>query len=175
MITKEQKSEIVRGLVEKLNISNSVYLLDFQGMTVFESIALRKQLKEKGIEFKVAKNTLILRALKEVPKHNLPESVFFGMTGMALSYDDPLAPAKIIKQLFDKTEKPKFKAASVEGQFFDEKQLNLLASLPSKNELIASILGSINAPASGIVGSINAILRDVAYLVEEVAKKQHAA
>lgn len=175
MITKTRKEEIVRELVEKLNKANSIYLLDFQKMTVEDSISLRRQFKEKGIEYKVAKNTLILRALKETPQHSLPEEVFFGQTGMALGIEDPLAPAKIIKQLFDKTEKPKFKAATVEGQFFDNTQLNLLASLPSKNELIAGILGSINAPASGIVGAINAVMRDVAYLVEEVAKKQNVA
>jgi large subunit ribosomal protein L10 len=74
--------------------------------------------------------------------------------------------------LFDKSQKPRLKAAVIEGVFYDGSQLKTIAALPSKPDIISGIIGSLHSPISGIVGSINAVMRDVAYLVEEVAKKQ---
>ena len=87
---------------------------------------------------------------------------------------DPIAPAKIIRQYFEKGQKPRLKVAVIEGQMFDGSQLKQVSELPTREELISSMIGSIHAPISGIVGSINAVLRDVASLVEEVAKKKAA-
>ena len=112
--------------------------------------------------------------MAEVPGFSIPEDKFFGQTGIIVGYSDPIAPAKIIKDVSEKSDKPKLKAAIVDGQLFDGAQLKQIAALPTKEDLIASILGSLNAPASGIVGAINAVLRDVAYLVEEVAKNKAA-
>ena len=93
---------------------------------------------------------------------------------MILANDDATAPAKIIKKIFDKTGLLGLKAAFIEGQLYDEKQLNLVASLPSRTELMAGILGSLQSPISCIVGSLNAVIRDLASLIEEVAKKKSA-
>jgi hypothetical protein len=95
-----------------------------------------------------------------------------GPTGIVFTYEDPVAPAKIIKKFYDKSEKPKLKVALVEDKVYDRKKLNELASLLSKPEIISAIVGSLNAPISGIVGSINAVIRDLASTIEEVAKKQ---
>ena len=112
--------------------------------------------------------------MKEVGGFKTPDKNFFGQTGLAFGYDDPIAPARVLKQYLEKRETPKLKAALIEGVFFEGSQLPVIASMASRDELIAGILGSLNAPISGIVGSINAVLRDVAYLVEEVAKKKVA-
>lgn len=85
-----------------------------------------------------------------------------------------MAPAKIIKKYFDDKKKLALKACYIEDQFFDGAKLNDLASLPSKKEIIAGILGAINSPASGIVGAINAVMRDLVSVVDQIAKKQAA-
>jgi large subunit ribosomal protein L10 len=173
MVTLEQKKQIVADLVGKFGDASGFYLVDFVGMTVEEAINFRRQLKKNGIVYKVAKNTLIKRALEETSKDGIiPNANFFGASGVVFAYDDAVAPARIIKELFDKSQKPRLKAAVIEGVFYDGSQLKTIAALPSKPDIISGIIGSLHSPISGIVGSINAVMRDVAYLVEEVAKKQ---
>lgn len=123
---------------------------------------------------KVAKNTLLLRALAEVGEVEIEESKLFGQTAVIFGSKDSIAPAKIIRKHFEKGEKPKLKLAVVEGQVFDGSQLKAVSELPTREDMIASIVGSIHAPISGIHGAINAVMRDVAMLVEEVAKKKAA-
>ncbi|MFA7626741.1 MAG: 50S ribosomal protein L10 [Candidatus Kapaibacterium sp.] len=175
MITRERKQQIVEELVELLDQANGVYLVDFSAMTVAETYKFRKVIHEKNLTYKVAKNTLIDRAVEKVGKFSVPNESLVGQTGIVLSNDDPTAPAKVIKEFFEKGDKPKLKAAFIEGQYYPGSELKTIASLPSRTDLIAGILGSLNSPASGIVGAINAVMRDVASLVEEVAKKQNNA
>lgn len=175
MITRQNKQEIVQELVELLRKASGVYLVDFTKMTVAETYKFRKVIHEKELVYRVAKNTLIERAVDELGQFSIPPANLFGQTGIVISYDDPTAPAKVIKEFFDKGEKPRLKAAFLEGQFYDGSELKTIASLPTRSEMIAGILGSLNAPASGIVGAINAVMRDVASIIEEVAKKQNNA
>lgn len=175
MITRERKQQIVDELVELLKNATGVYLVDFTSMKVAETNKFRKELYNKNLIYRVAKNTLIERAIDQIGYFSIPSGVLVGQTGVVISNDDPTVPAKVISVFSEKTEKPKLKAAFVEGQFYPGKDLKVIASLPSRAELVASILGSLNAPASGIVGAINAVMRDVASLVEEVAKKQNNA
>ena len=172
MVTKEKKREIVAGLVRKLENSQSLYLVDAGGMTVAQSGALRQEFRKINAEMKVAKNTLIRLALKEDGKFNVSDNVLKGSTAVVFVYEDPIAPAKLILKHFEKDKRPSLKLAIVEGQTFNGSQLKTVAELPSREDMIASIIGSLHAPISGIVGSINAVMRDVASLVEEVAKKQ---
>lgn len=174
MVTKEQKKATVAELTEFIRSASSLYFVDFTGMTVVEDRNFRSQLREKGVTMKVAKNTLILRALAEVGGYEIEEKQLFGQTGVIAGAQDPIAPAKVIRQFFDKGEKPKLKVAVVEGQMFDGTQLKAVSELPTREDMIAGIVGSLHAPISGIVGSINAVMRDVAGLIEEVAKKQAA-
>jgi large subunit ribosomal protein L10 len=174
MITKEQKKVVVAELADKLREATSLYFVDFTGMTVATDQAFRNELRKKGVTMKVAKNTLILRALAEVGGYEIEDKKLAGQTAVIFGGSDPIAPAKIIRQYFEKGEKPKLKVAVVEGQVFDGSQLKQVSELPTREDLIAGMIGSIHAPISGIVGSINAVMRDVASLVEEVAKKKAA-
>lgn len=172
MVTKDKKVEIVAELVEMLNKTNGFYFIDFKSMPVKKLHEVRNELKKQNIGLRVAKNTLIKRAFNQAEGVEMPVEDFTGNTALVLGYDDPLAPAKILKELIDKNKMPEFKGAIIEGQYFDGSTLKQLAAMPSKPEIIASILGSLNAPISGIVGSINAVMRDLAGVIEEVAKKQ---
>ena len=97
-----------------------------------------------------------------------------GPTGIAFSYEDPSVPAKIIKKFSDKTGKLQLKVAVVEKQIYDATKLGQLANMPTRKDMIASILGSVQAPISGIVGAINAIARDLVYVIDAVEKKKAA-
>jgi large subunit ribosomal protein L10 len=176
MITKEKKKEIARELSEKISKVNNLYFIDFSNMTVADSIDLRRAFKEKGVEYRVVKNTLIKRTLAGNSKFPFKDENYSGMTALAFGYDDALAPSKVLKQYLEKNkrETPKLKAAVVESQYYDGSKLKELASLPSRDELIAGILGSINAPVTGILGVVNSVMRDLIYLIEEVAKKKAA-
>lgn len=173
MVTLENKKQIVEELVEKLKKANGIYFVDFAKITVEQISGIRRNFRKNDAEFKVAKNTLILRALKEVGLE-IPEKMLFGQTGIVFSYDDAIAPAKVIKTHVDKENIMHLKAAFIEGQLFEGKQLDVIAKLPSRAELIAGILGSLNSPVSGIVGSLNAVIRDLASVIEEVAKTKAA-
>ncbi len=175
MITKQKKTEIVAELVERFQKVDGFYLVDFAGMTVEDAVRFRAELKEQEMEMKVAKNTLIKIALKETDFLEMPDDIYAGQSALIFGYDDPVAPAKVIKKEFEKNQTPRFKGAQLDGQIFGGDDLKKLAALPTKQDVMASIVGSIHAPISGIVGSVAAVMRDLASLVEEVAKKQNEA
>ena len=175
MITKQKKELIVADIVEKLKDATGVYVVDFTTMTVAETNKFRLSVRDKGLYYRVAKNTLLKRAFAEVGGLDIPAANMFGQSGLVLCYDDPTVAAKVIKEVSEKSAKPRLKAAVLDGQYFDGTELQTLAKLPSKLDMIAGIIGSISAPASGIVGAINAVMRDLASVIEEAAKKNDAA
>ncbi len=176
-MTKQDKEQSVLEIKEKLDKASSIYLTDFSGLTVAATNELRDELFNAEVEYKVFKNTLIKKALEQsegkfnAQSEKINESLK-GPTGIIFAFDDPVSPAKIIKKFYDKGEKPKLKLALVENVAYQSNQLNQLAALQSKPEIISSIIGSLQAPISGIVGAINAVIRDLASIVEEVAKKK---
>ncbi|MEO8210551.1 MAG: 50S ribosomal protein L10 [bacterium] len=177
-MNKDQKAESVKEIKELIESSEAMYFMDFAGLTVEEVNELRKEFYKSELKYKVVKNTLTARALKETDKYSahvekLSEQLH-GPTGILFANKNPAAPAKILKRFVDKINRPKLKVAIVENEIYDSKKLNNLASLPTKEELISGILGSLDSPASGIVGSINAAMRDLFSVIEEVAKKQAA-
>ncbi len=176
-MNKQDKEQEVLEIKEKLDKAASIYLTDFSGLTVEQTNELRDEFFNINVEYKVLKNTLIKKALDQSDNKFKAQSekiieYLKGPTSVVFAYDDPVSPAKIIKKFFDKNEKPKLKLALVESEVYDSKKLNELASIPSKPEIMASIVGSLHAPISGIVHSLNAVLRDLASIIEEVAKKQ---
>ncbi len=172
MITREKKKEIAAALAERFEETSSVYFINFEGLTVEDAIRMRRAFKEKEVKYQVAKNTLIKRALDEANIDTIPDEKLKLPTGLAFCYEDPVAPAKIIKKEFDENEKPQLKCCILEGRYYDGDDLKKLAALPTKEDIMGSIAGSVHSPISGIVGAINGVMRDLAYLVEEVAKKQ---
>jgi large subunit ribosomal protein L10 len=120
------------------------------------------------------KNTLARKALQQLTGYDRVYDKLVGPTGIAFSYDDPSAPAKIIKKYSEKLGKFKLKAAVIEKQVYDATRLNELANMPSRKDMVAAILGSLQAPASGIVGAINAVARDLVYVLDAIEKKKAA-
>lgn len=173
-MNRNEKSEIISEIKELLESSSAIYLTDYSGINVEDISSIRNQFRTEGVRYKVFKNTLVKRALDEAGKFEKIADHLVSMTGFAFASSNPLAPAKIISKYFGDKEKLALKACYVEGDYFEGSQLKTLATLPTKNELIASILGSINAPVSGIVGSINAVMRDLVSVVDQISQKQAA-
>jgi large subunit ribosomal protein L10 len=173
-MNKNEKSEIISEVRELIDGSSALYLTNYSGITVSEISLIRNELRKEGVKYKVIKNTLFERALKESGKYEKLGDYLTGMTGYAFASGNPVAPAKIIKKYFETSKKFELKACYIEGQFYDGSRLSELAALPSKEEIIASILGSLNAPASGIVGSINAVFRDLVNVVDQISKREAA-
>lgn len=170
-MNKNEKQELISEVKKILEDSNSVYLTDYSGIAVDEINSLRNDFRNKGVKYKVIKNTLFNRALSEVGKFEKLSEHLEGMTGYAFANEDPVAPAKIIKKFFDDHKKLSLKACYIEDQYYGGDQLDVLASLPTKSEVVASILSSINAPISGIVGVLNAVTRDLVNVVDQISKR----
>lgn len=173
-MNRNEKSELISEIKELLESSTAVYLTDYHGINVEDISSIRNQFRDEGVRYKVYKNTLVKRALDEVGKYDKIADHLVGMTGFAFTTTNPLAPAKIINKYFGEKEKLSLKACYVEGEYFDGSQLKTLATLPTKNELIASIMGSLDSPVSGIVGAINAVMRDLVSVVEQISQREAA-
>ena len=150
---KEEKVSEIRGKLEK---AQAVIMVKYQGLTVEEDTELRKILREAGVEYKVYKNTLVTRAANEIGFEGLVQYLE-GPIAVAFGYDDPTAPARILND-FAKTHKVlELKAGLVQGEIYDETKIKELASVPSKEVLIAKLLGSFKAPISNFAYLVSAI------------------
>jgi large subunit ribosomal protein L10 len=151
-----------------------LYFTDFTGLTVAQATELRREFRKAGIDYKVVKNTLIKKALGDDSGYDSVRARLVGPTAVAFAYDDVVTPAKIIQKFIEKHEKLSLKAAVLERHFYDGSKLDELAKLPSRPEMMAAILGSIQAPLATVPGAVNAILRDLVSVVGEVAKTKAA-
>lgn len=173
-MNRNEKSEIISEIKELIESSSAIYLTDYHGINVEDISSLRNQFRNEGVRYKVYKNTLVKRALNEIGKYDKIADHLTGMTGFAFTTTNPLAPAKIINKYFGDKEKLSLKACYIEGEYFAGSQLKVLATLPTKTELIAGIMGSLNSPISGIVGVINAVMRDIVSVVEQISQREAA-
>ena len=173
-MNKNEKAELIAEAKELIQNASAVYLTDYSKINVEDISEIRNQFRKDGVKYRVFKNTLFKRALVESGKFEKLADHLEGMTGFAFASTNPVAPAKIIKKYNDTSQKFPLKACYIETQYFDGSKLKELAELPTKEEVIASILGSLNSPASGIVGSIAAVIRDLVSVVDEVSKKKAA-
>ena len=167
----EQKQTIAEELQGQLTSSDVVYLTDFTGLTVEAIGALRRQLREAGAEYRVVKNTLTLRALEGTDIPDLTEHLQ-GPTALVFGGTDPVAPAKVVREFAKgNDERPVVKVGIVERRVVTQEEVTRLADLPPMDHLLASIAGGLTAGVGGIAGVLNSLIRDIAYMVEEVAKQ----
>jgi large subunit ribosomal protein L10 len=145
----ESKQEIVRNLAEKMRNSTAGVLVKYEGITVEDDTKLRAALRAAGVDYCVMKNSLTGRACDEVGYGDMKQYLV-GMTALALSEKDPVAPAKIIKEYAEKIESFEIKAGFVEGGLLDAAGVNALAEIPSKEQLIVKMLGSLMSPLYGL-------------------------
>ena len=141
----EQKKAAVEALADKLGRAASGVLVKYEGITVDDDTKMRKALREAGVEYAVIKNTLIGKACDKVGFEALKPELE-GMNALAISYEDPIAPAKILKEYADKIETFEIRGGILEGAVVDAATVNELADIPPKEVLVAKLLGSIQSP-----------------------------
>jgi large subunit ribosomal protein L10 len=167
---RTEKAEAVKELSERFSRMSSAVFVDFTGMTVEEVSKLRASFRDKGVEYKVCKNTLIRYALGNAPWVSTLRPALRGMTGVAWSYEEPSAAARVCKEFKRENEKLVIKAGVLEGQVLDAKAVeDQLASLPNKDEARAMLLATMMAPAQTFVRLLNAPAQN---LVGVLAAKQ---
>lgn len=171
---KVQKGEIFRNINEKIKKSKSIVFAGFNALGVKDNENLRDQLRKENSEYYVAKKTLMNKALKE---NNLDVNIreFDGKIAAIFSYEDEVAPAKILGNFRkDKTKEDKifFLGGLLEGKLLSKKEVEALATLPSKKELYAKIVGSLNAPVSGFVNVLAGNLRGLVTVLKAISEKK---
>ena len=156
MAKVELKQPVVQAIAEDVKDAASVVLVDYRGLTVAEDTELRKQLREAGIVYKVCKNTMMKRAF-EGTEFAVLDDHLEGPSAIAISKDDATAPARIICN-FAKTAKAlELKAGVVEGAFYDIDGLTALSKIPSRDELLSKLLGSLQSPITNLARVLNQI------------------
>jgi len=172
--TREQKAAVVAELQEKFSKVQGAVLADFRGMNVAQANQLRRRMREAGVEFKVVKNTLTLRAARNLQIEGL-ESILQGPTAIAIGYDDPVAAAKAISEFAKKNEKLQIKGGVLSGKLIDAKGVKALADLPSREQLLAQVLRGMQAPIAGLVNVLQGNLRNLVYVLEAIRKQKGEA
>jgi large subunit ribosomal protein L10 len=168
-MSREDKAKVVEELKGKFSRSKSFFLTDFSGLNVEEITGLRKDLKVKKVDYRVAKNTLIRLAAKDLSLDSVIEHLE-GSTGIAFSYEDPATPAKVLYELNRKLNKPKIKIFWVEGKFFKGEELEKLAKLPPKEILYAQIITSLDSGMRNLIGILDGILREFVGTLDAIVK-----
>lgn len=169
---RSEKNVLVDQIKDRFNRMTSAVFLNFAGMTVEEVTKLRDDFRARGVEYKVVKNTLVRRALGDQPFVKQLATALKGMTGVAWSYEDPSAAAKIVKEFVRDNEKLKIKAGLLEGQVLDAKAVqDQLAALPGKDEARAQLLATFNAPAQQFVMLLNAPASEFVRLLQAKEEK----
>ena len=169
----EQKKQIVSGLTEQLKGACAGVLVNYKGISVADDTKLRKELREAGVSYAVVKNTLLKRAAGEAGLSGL-DTVLEGTTALAVSQDDYTAAARILSNYAKVSKTFEIKAGFAEGKILSAAEVDDLAQLPSKEVLIAKVLGGFNAPISGFVGVLNATLTGLVVALNAIAEKKAA-
>ena len=169
-----QKEAVLKDTRERIAEVRGLYLADFTGMTVLSLSLLRKRCREQGVQFRVIKNTLIKRAFHERGIRELDDHLV-GPTGLVFSPVNEMAPAKILSDFAKEFEKPRLKAAVVDGRLYDSKAIKRLAALPSREVLLAQLVGTFVAPMTTFLGAVNALLATPANMADALHRERSKA
>jgi len=174
MATKAFKNEKIEAIKETMAKAKVAIVTDYRGLSVAEITALRRELQKEQSDFSVVKNTLAKIAVKDTNFAALDE-LLEGPTALAVGFGDQVAPAKILTAFIKKAKKSEIKGAVLDGRVFSAKDVAKLAELPSKEELYAKMLGSINSPATGLVNTVSGVARALVTAMDAVRKQKESA
>ncbi len=167
------KIDIVNNLKERLQDAKAIVLVDYKGINIEEVNQLRSRFRSEQVDYLVQKNTLVKIALHDLGITGLDEYLV-GPTALAICKADEITPARVLvkflKEVMEDKAFPTFKAGYISGNVMDSSQMSALSKLPSRDELLAKVLGSAQAPLSRFVGVTQGIIRKFVYAVDAVAK-----
>ncbi|NLY52478.1 MAG: 50S ribosomal protein L10 [Firmicutes bacterium] len=173
-MARPEKVAVVEELKDKLTRAQAVVLTDYRGLNVQDITELRKQLREAGVEYKVVKNTLTTLAANEV---DLPELTQYltGPTAIAFGYDEPVSAAKILNEFARTHRALEIKGGVLEGRVIGVDEVQALADLPSREELLAMVARAMQGPIAGMANALQGILRSLAYALNAVREQKEGA
>ncbi|MCF8093899.1 MAG: 50S ribosomal protein L10 [Desulfobacteraceae bacterium] len=174
VLTRSQKQELVSELKEKFDQKKILILVDFKGLNVSKINELRTRLREAGVEFRVVKNTLLVRAAQDTDVELIREH-FEGPSAVTLSYEDPVVPAKALCQFAKDNEKLQIKAGVMGGSALDAEGVRRLSELPSREVLLAQVFGTMNAVPRGLVRALSNVPERLLYALQAVKDQKEAA
>ena len=151
-----EKQATIDEIKVKLTTAQSAVVIDYMGINVAQATAMRKKLREANVDFTVYKNTFMSRAIKGTSFEEL-ENVLSGPSAFAFSDADAVAPARVLNDIIKDFKKMEFKGGIIEGKFFDAEGVKAIATMPSRDELIAKFMGSIQSPVSKMVRTFQAV------------------
>lgn len=170
-MNREEKAQAVSELNAGIGQATNAFLIEFKGITVPQVTELRKQVRESGSSYVVVKNTLALIATKDSPMKGLSQH-FTGQTAVAYNTTDAVALAKALTKFAKDVPTVKFKAALLNGQIVPADQIEAIASLPSKEELVSKLLFLLQSPIRNLAIVLNANIRNVAVVLDQIAKQR---
>jgi len=174
MKTREQKHLDLAELKEELQKTGHALMVSFQGLSVEKDGELRRALEAANLKYRVVKNTIGRLAVEGTPLEPL-KSEFRGMTALAYSENDPVGLAKVLSKFAKENPKLTFKAGVVDARAINVKDIEALASMPSKEELVSKLMFLLNAPAQRLATVINAVPRNLAIVVKQIGEKKAEA
>ena len=177
-MTREEKAVVIGELVEKFSANMNFYITDASGMSVAQTNSLRRLCFDKGIEYKVVKNTLIAKALEQMDSDYTPfdEKVLKGFSGVMFSGEDANAPAKLIKEYRKKSggQSPLIKGASIDTDLFiGEENLDMLSQLKSKAELIGEVITILQSPAKNVISGLQGAGGKLAGILKTLSEREN--
>jgi large subunit ribosomal protein L10 len=168
-ITKSKKREIVKNLADKFIGSKSVVFLNFQGLTVKESMELRRKLRNENVDYKVSKKTLIKRSLKEAKYEDVDGIKLDGPIAVAVSKDDETAPARLVSEYSKINNKLQILGGFVALKYMDAQGVKALALLPNKEQLRAQLVSTINSSISGFVNVLSGNMKEFVNVLKAIS------
>ena len=173
MSTKAFKQDKVSQIKENIDKASVAIVTEYKGYSVEEITNLRRALQKEDGDYMVTKNTLAKLAVKDTPYEVLTET-FKGPIAIAFGFGDQVAPAKVLSKFIKDAKKGEIVAAALDGKLLSSEEAKALATIPSKEEIYAKMLGCVNSPATGIVGSINAVMASLTRAVAAVRDQKSA-
>lgn len=168
---RPEKRAIVEDVKDKLSRAKGVVLTEYRGLNVEQLSDLRRKLRAQGVEYHVLKNTLVRRAVDEIGMEDL-EPYLVGPTAIAFGYDDAVAPAKVLMEFARGVKNFVIKAGVVEGKVFDASGVRSIATLPSREVLLAKVVGGFQAPISSLVFVLNGPIQKLAMALAQIAQQK---
>lgn len=165
-ITRQKKEEILADLKDKFKDAKSVIFSDYRGLSVSDMQKLRRALREKDVTYKIAKKTLVRLAAEDAGYKDIPAESMEGPVGVAFSYEDEVAAAKTLGDLGKEFESLKLLGGLMEGEILTLDKVTALSKMPSKEELLAKLVGSLKAPSSGLANVLGGAVRNFVYVLE---------
>ena len=173
-MNKQSKEDLVAEFAEKLKVAKAAFLADYRGLDVDQANDLRNKLREVGVEYRVVKNTLLRLAAKDTGSACFDEFLN-GPTAIALVNEEPVGPAKALVEFAKKNDAFVLKAGMLDGKLLAVAEIQALAELPSREELLAKMLGSMSAPATNFVGVLAAVPRTFVQVLAAIKDQKEAA